>query len=76
MVLNNSLLAKLLGCLKDIGCIDNDRYSIVSWDDDELNELYAISTVEQQVEEIGLLSTKRLIEIINRKSKNLTRQSH
>ena len=69
MVLNNSLLAKLLVALKDIGCIDNDRYSIVSWDDDELNELYAISTVEQQVEEIGLLSTKRLIEIINRKSK-------
>lgn len=65
MVLNNSLLAKLLAAVREDHRRIPEDLSVVSWDDDELNELFGISTVEQQVEEIGKMSMERLLHVID-----------
>lgn len=70
MVLNNSLLAKLLVAIRESGKKIPEDYSIVSWDDDELNELFCINTVEQQVEEIGRRATERLLKVIEEPQEN------
>lgn len=64
IVLNNSILARLLSALAKLRKKVPDDISVVSWDDDEMNELLNIDTISQQVEEIGKIAAEKLFQII------------
>lgn len=64
IVLNNSILARLLSALAKLRKKIPDDISVVSWDDDEMNELLNIDTISQQVEEIGKIAAEKLFQII------------
>lgn len=63
-VLNNSLCSGVLLELKKRKLEVAKDISLLVWDDEEMNELLDITTVVQQIEKIGKLATKRLLEII------------
>lgn len=48
IVLNNSILPRVITATKRVSRKLPDDLSVVTWDDDELNELFAIDTVVQQ----------------------------
>lgn len=61
-VLNNTLCGSVLLEMKRRGLRSPEDISILTWDDDELNELYDITTIVQQVDEIGKKAVGRLFE--------------
>ncbi len=63
-VLNNSLCNGVLLEFKKRNLRIAEDMSLLVWDDEALNELYDITTVVQQIEKIGKLATKKLIELI------------
>ena len=65
MVLNNSLLCRLLEGLRNLNYRVPDDISVISWDDDDLNILMEIDTVVQQVEKMGQIAVERVFELID-----------
>lgn len=65
MVLNNSLLCRLLEGLRNLNRRVPEDISVISWDDDDLNVLMGIDTVVQQVEKMGQIAVERVFELIN-----------
>ncbi|MCD8249866.1 MAG: LacI family transcriptional regulator, partial [Lachnospiraceae bacterium] len=63
-VLNNTLCGSVLLELKKRGLSTPEDISILTWDDDEINELFDITTVVQHVEEIGRRAVKRIFELM------------
>lgn len=63
-VLNNSLCCGVLLELKKRNLKLKEDISLIVWDDEELNELYDITTVVQPIPEIGKKATAQLFEII------------
>lgn len=63
-VLNNTLCGSVLLELKRRGLKAPDDISLLTWDDDELNELFDITTVVQRVDEIGKRAVNRLFELM------------
>ncbi len=63
-VLNNTLCGSVLLELKKRNLHMPDDLSLITWDDDELNELFDITTIVQYVEEIGRSAVKRLFELM------------
>ncbi len=63
-ILNNTLSGSVLLELKSRGLKIAEDISIITWDDNEINELYEITTIVQNVDEIGRKSVDRLFEII------------
>lgn len=61
-VLNNTLCGSVLLELKRRGLQMPDDLSLMTWDDDELNELFDITTVVQHIEEIGHVAVEKLFE--------------
>lgn len=63
-VLNNMLCGGVLLELKRRGLEVPRDISLLTWDDEEVNQLFDITTVAQPVEETGQLATQRLLELI------------
>ncbi len=63
-VLNNTLCGSVLLELKKRNLHTPDDLSLLTWDDDDLNELFDITTIVQYVEEIGRSAVKRLFELM------------
>jgi len=64
MVFNNSILASLLRAMRNTGKAIGRDLSIISWDDDDLNDLMEIDTVTQKVDVIGQTAVDRLFSRI------------
>lgn len=64
-LLNNSLSGGTLLELKNQGLTIPKDLSLLVWDDEEINELLDITTIVQQVEEIGKLAMRRLFELMD-----------
>ncbi len=62
--LNSSLCAGVLLELKKRNLKVPEDISLLTWDDEELNELFDITTMTQYVEEIGRTAVKRLFKRI------------
>ena len=63
-VLNNTLCGSVLLELKKRDMKTPDDISLLTWDDDEINELFDITTVVQRVDEIGKRAVNRLFELM------------
>lgn len=61
-VINNTLCGSVLLELKKRQLRTPEDISLLTWDDDELNELFEITTIVQYVEEIGRVAVNRLFE--------------
>lgn len=72
-VLNNSLCCGVLLELKKRNLKLKEDISLIVWDDEELNELYDITTVVQPIPEIGKKATAQLFEIIKGNKNKLER---
>ncbi|PJM74245.1 hypothetical protein CS006_03770 [Bifidobacterium primatium] len=60
-VMYNDLCAGVLQELHERGLVLGDDISLISWDDDMLNVLMGITTVDQQVELMGKEAVRRLL---------------
>jgi LacI family transcriptional regulator len=70
LVLNNSLCSGVLKEMVKRGLKCPDNLSLIGWDDEALNQILNITTVEQQISKIGSLAAERLFYLIeNRESK-------
>ena len=64
LVFNNSILPSLLRAMRNANKAVGEDISIISWDDDDLNDLMEIDTVIQKVDEIGKAAVERLFSRI------------
>ena len=64
IVFNNSILGHLLLAMQDLGIRVGEDLSIISWDDDDLNKIMGIDTMNQEIEEIGRLAAERIFYMI------------
>lgn len=64
MVFNNSILPHLLRAMNRRGLTAGRDLSVISWDDDDLNDLMGIDTVIQAVDQIGEMAVNRLFDRI------------
>ena len=60
ILFNNSILPSLLRALRHLNKRIGEDISIISWDDDDINDLMEIDTITQRVDEIGEAATERL----------------
>lgn len=65
ILFNNSILPTLLRAMRKLGRAVGEDISIISWDDDDINDLMEIDTVTQQVDQIGETAMERLLRRID-----------
>lgn len=63
-VLNNTLCGRVLLELKRCNLSCPEDISLLTWDDEEINRLFDLTTVVQPIDETGKVATKRLLELI------------
>ena len=64
ILFNNSILASLLRAMRKLNKTIGQDISIISWDDDDINDLMEIDTVTQKVDQIGEAAVERLFHHI------------
>ena len=64
ILFNNSILPALLRAMRALNRTIGKDISIISWDDDDINDLMEIDTVTQRVDEIGKAAVERLFSRI------------
>lgn len=64
ILFNNSILPSLLRAMRKMNKTIGKDISIISWDDDDLNDLMEIDTVIQKVDQIGQVAVERLFSRI------------
>ncbi len=64
MLFNNSILSRFLLAMREKGLAIGRDISLISWDDDDLNELMGIDTISQRVGQIGETAVERLFHRI------------
>jgi len=72
--LNNTLCGGMLLELKKREMKVPHDISLLAWDDDEINQLFDITTIVQSVEETGQLAVQRLFELIECPEKRRKKQ--
>jgi len=72
--LNNTLCGGILLELKNRGMQVPRDISLLAWDDEELNQLFDITTISQPVEETGRMATRRLFDLIEHPEKRKEKQ--
>lgn len=63
-ILNNSLSVGVLLELKKRGLRVREDISLLTWDDELLNQLYDLTTVVQSIDEIGRVACSRLCDLM------------
>ncbi|MDO4274516.1 MAG: LacI family DNA-binding transcriptional regulator [Eubacteriales bacterium] len=64
LVLNNSLIARVLMEVQKRNMLFPEDLSVIAWDDDDINELLGITSVKQSVDTMGTLAARRLFQMI------------